>query len=242
LKKCLNLSLILLISSTLAQADINASKLKQKLIHDIEKSKSNSFSLLLKRWSKKYGGQSVSPLVEIVREKKLDEKKRYIALMGATKIGGKKVAPLIVPFLKDSSWMIRSGSLRALAILKNPSTARSVLPLLEDRSLVVRTEAVHAIESLRPAGAVDALIEAATHKRNFHGGKSQWLPKKALAALVQIGINKNKAPKLAPLLNYEKDKDLLQKTISVLKKITGNNKIKGSLKEQVKQWKTALKS
>ena len=80
--------------------------------------------------------------MQIASDPRNEDSNRYVALMSAAKLGGPSGAPFILSFLKDRSWMMRSGALRALTALENPKTAEAVLPLLRDPALVVRAEAV----------------------------------------------------------------------------------------------------
>lgn len=183
-------------------------------------SRSVSFGSLLKQWEEKYGIQAVKPLLELANDSTLPDRQRYIALMGAGKIGGKAVAPLLVPLLKDRSWMIRSGGLRALSALQNEETTTHVLPLLKDPALVVRIEAIEAVERLRPQGASQALVSILTRSENYQGKKALWVPQRALSALKTLQA-KDAAPGLLPLLEKTEDRELLHRTMETLESLTG---------------------
>lgn len=166
-------------------------RLKAWIKSDLLSHQSPEFEPLLKKWSSRYGTDAVPVLTELARDRQVRDDARYKALMGAARLGGPVVAPKIVPLLKDPSWMIRSGSLRALSLLRNSETAAAVLPLLKDPALVVRLEAVSAIETLRPQGARSALQAAIDDPSNYLGGKkgsasSQWVPERARKALRKI--------------------------------------------------------
>ncbi|MGZ3697479.1 MAG: HEAT repeat domain-containing protein [Bdellovibrionota bacterium] len=167
-----------------------------------------SFDPLIGRWERRYGTQAVAPLLKIAGEKsQLADDDRYVALMGAAKIGGTQIAPLILPFLKDSSWMLRSAALSALSVLGNPRTAEAVVPLIRDPALVVRSAAVDAIIHLRPLGAVDALSRALDDPENYHGGKALWVPQKALAGLVSLHAT-SQISKLQGVLARSRDPEM----------------------------------
>jgi HEAT repeat protein len=208
---------------------------------DIHLRKGGGFDALLARWEKQYGASAVAPLLKLAQDRALDDTDRYVALMGAAKLGGVPGAPLLVPFLKDRSWMIRSASLRALAALGNPATADATLPLLRDAALVVRVEAVEAVAKLRPAGAAEALVAALTRGENYHGGKAQWVPDHALRALVALGARET-APRLRPLLDHTGDPELLARTVETLDALAGHAApdSKVALKDRVRDWKLAL--
>jgi HEAT repeat protein len=225
-----------------AQGSSTASTvLSTVLRNDIRDRRSSTFDALLKRWQGSYGTRAVPPLIKIAADRGTADPDRFIALMGAAKLGGTEMAPILTPFLKDRSWMIRSGALRALAALNDPRTAREVLPLLNDPALVVRSEAVDAVERLRPEGAVDALISTIEHSHNYHAGKAQWVPQKALAALVSLKAVEV-APKLRPLLRHELDPELQKLTVETLEALTGKKLKQGaSIAERIKAWDTELK-
>jgi hypothetical protein len=211
------------------------------------RSASQTFDRILQTWEGRYGSEAVAPLLQVAAGsvsgptgRPLEDADRYVALMGAAKLGGQASAPLLTRFLKDKSWMIRSGALRALTALNNPATAPAVLPLLKDAALVVRLEAVDAVEKLRPHGAAEALMGTLALESNYHGGKAQWVPQKALSALTSMKAVEL-APRLKPLLDHDGDTDLLKQTVATLESLTGKTLKKGgSLNERIREWKVAL--
>ena len=190
-KKCLTAKYLFafcfIFLSPLARAAIPES-ISSAILNDIHHRKSNQFDSLLSSWEKRYGTQAVTPLLSLARNSRLEDPDRYVAIMGVAKIGGTESAPLLVSLLKDKSWMIRNGTIRALAALKNPKVSSSVLPLLNDRALVVRLEAVQALEKLRPEGVTKALLAAIQNPENYHGGRAQWIPQQALETLRHLRV------------------------------------------------------
>lgn len=220
-------------SSVWAQA---ASAVESALLKDLKNNSSGSFDILLSRWQVKYGTEAVTPLFKIAQSTKNEDPARYIAVMGAAKLGGVKTAPLIQKFLKDPSWMIRSAAIRALAALGDTEAAIAIIPLVRDPALVVRGEAVSALGRLKPKGAKEALIEALNEKTNFHAGKAQWVPQRALAALVDMDA-KDSIPELVPLLKFKSDPALQQQTIRTLETLTGKQlKPEAELSEKILAW------
>lgn len=214
--------------------------LRESLKQDIDSNTSASFAGLLRRWSDQYGAQAVPPLLSLVSDPHLPDRARYIALMGAARLGGRGTAPLIMPHLKDSSWMIRSGTLRALSALQDPTVAFQVLPLLKDPALVVRVEAVEAVRALRPSGASLALLQVLRSPQNYRLGKAQWVPLRALSALVAVG-DASVAPQLRPLLEHRGDPDLQRATIATLQALTGKHLAESQpLPVQVESWMRQL--
>ncbi len=218
------------------------SPLSATLRSDLTTRRNNSFEALLSHWGKQHGAKASLPLLELTRDTRLADADRYLALMGAARLGGQALAPQLVPTLKDRSWMLRSGALRALSALQNPSTRNAVLPLLKDPSQVVRTEAVEAVRILRPESARDALLQTLENPANYHRGLAQWVPQRALQALVALQA-KDAAPRLLPLLNRIGDPALQAKTVEALESLTGKKLGKtGNLKVRVEAWKRELSS
>jgi hypothetical protein len=144
------------------------------------------FEPLLKTWEARFGIKATMPLLSIAQNKKNKDFERFIALMGAIKLGGSATAPHLVPFFKDTSWMLRSGALRCLKVTQNRKIAVMAIPLLKDPALVVRSEAIDTLAALRPEGTVKALLDTLVDQTNYSKGKPLFVPKKALAALVKL--------------------------------------------------------
>lgn len=214
--------------------------LLQTLKTDIRGRTSNVFQNILKKWEILYGTQAVPPLFEIASDKSNNDADRYIAIMGAAKLGGAGSAPGLISLLKDSSWMIRSAALRALSFQQNllsNKDSSAILPLLKDSALVVRLEAIDAAEKLRPEGTVEALVQTLSNLDNYHFGKAIWVPQRTLSALSKLHV-KSVAPHLVTLLEHKNDRELQLKTMDTLASLTGmrpNSSL--SHEEKIKFWK-----
>lgn len=253
LKKCLTLSSVcfglLLYSSfpSLAKETRPAllkkkNPIRQQIFKELAQWNTPTFQPLVQRWKTKYQGKAVPALMYVAQHKKAKEQKRYIALMAATEIGGKKATKKLLPLLKDRSWMIRSGMLRVLRRSGDANLGKAALPLLKDRALVVRSEAVQTLQVLRPAGTLMALIRTLRDPSNYKSGKALWVPQKALAALRTLQVHRSVARFLSPLLNIKNDTVLLNETIKTLEHMTGKRlKSKSSLPLRVAAWKQELK-
>lgn len=237
LKKCLkgNLTLLLLTSTAVAVE----APLQEILKRDIESQKNLSFEPLVRNWEKKYGSKAFDPLMQIAADRQTDDSERYIALMSAVKLGGKGSSSWVLNFLKEDSWMLRSGALRALRAIATPEISESVLPLLKDPALVVRAEAADTIRVLKPRGSVSALLAALEDPANYHGGKAQWVPQKALLGLAELKATES-APRLVSLLkspHCQQDPEFLEMTMAALETITGKSVPGNSVSEKTKAWK-----
>lgn len=200
--------------------------LTQKIKSEISshRLKNTSFEILTRSLEKTYGTQAFQPLIRIALDRKNPDPDRYIALMSAAKLGGTGATPSLLPFLHDSSWMLRGGALRALSVVGNAETGQALIPLLRDPALVVRVEAVDAIRILKPKGAADALVATLTDSSNYHAGKAQWVPQKALLALTVLRASEA-VPKIKPILDDRRQsqdpefKRQLQQTVTLLSQI-----------------------
>ncbi|MCM2321979.1 MAG: hypothetical protein NDJ90_01820 [Oligoflexia bacterium] len=230
----------------LTPAALGAPTPTAKLIEsEISANRARTFGPLLKHWDSLYGSQAVKPLAAVAANRKLEDHQRYVALMGIAKLGGPASAPVLEKFLKDPSWMLRSGALRALASLGAPQSARfsreSILPLLKDPALVVRKEAVEAVARLKPQGSVEALLSALERKENYHGGRALWVPQRILVALRQLKASQA-APRLLPLLDHSSDPELQLQALATLESLTGTIRGQGlPLPARIREWKVALR-
>lgn len=207
------------------------------LVADINADRSPLFLPLFAKWEADYGVNAVNPLVSIARDARNSDRSRYIATMGAAKLGGPAAAPYLTPLLQDRIWLVRSAALRALAALKNPKTATAVIPLLKDPALVVRLDAVDALRLLKPPGASKALVVALQSQENYRYGKSQWVPIKSLQALAELH-DRSVVPELKPLLDHRKDPELQEQAMRTLEALTGRKtNTKLTFEQQIAEWK-----
>jgi HEAT repeat protein len=199
---------------------------KAEILSDIRHhATQNSFDALLSSWEKRYGTPAVPILVGVAQDKTASDSERYVAVMGIAKIGGKESAHLLTSFLKDKSWMVRDGTLRALSALNQSQTAPAILPLVNDAALVVRLEAIRSVEKLRPEGSARALLAAIIDPINYHRGKAQWVPQKALEVLQHMKTlnvfsqseSHEAAMKLAALLENSRDPSLKPQIAATLR-------------------------
>jgi hypothetical protein len=231
---------LLSLAPTTARAAIPRTPVEAALRRDLASPRPDgSFAGLLRRWETLYRSEAIPPLARIAADRSRPDHERFIAVMGIARLGGPAAAERITPFLKEPSWMLRQGALRALTALRpeSPAVARATLPLLRDRALVVRSAAVDAVRALRPPGAEAALIEALRSPANYRAGRGLWVPAKALEALVELNAT-DRAGQLKPLLGHERDPELQRRAIAALESLTGRRlKPTAPLAERVKAWR-----
>lgn len=162
---------------------------------DLSERSSLSFDHLLSGWQAKYGSKAVPALIKLASDRTQKDPDRYIALMAGARLGGSSMKSAVSPFLKDQSWMIRSAAIRVLSAFYNSEEKDSsdlselknqMFNSLKDPALVVRTEAVEAIDRLKLPGSGDALLNSLEDSSNYHKGVAQWVPQRALWALVRL--------------------------------------------------------
>ncbi len=187
LKKCSSLSFTLLFYASCTPvwgATLSPKEIYQTIHKELLRHQTPNFETLLNSWTLRYGNQAFLPLIEIAKERSLQDPIRYMALMGAAKTGGRNSAHSFKPFLKNPSWMIRNAALKCLRILNNPTN--EIFPLLHDPALVVRSEAITSVQALKPQGSMYALIDTLLSPENYHHGKALIIPQKAIKALEAI--------------------------------------------------------
>lgn len=216
-------------------------KIEKQILLQLKQRKGDSFRALLNHWQKRYGSQAVPPLLRVAKNRSRSDQDRYIALMGAARLGGKAISPSLLPHLKDSSWMIRSATLRLMGAFQLKKHSSKVAKLLKDPARVVRTDAVQTLERLRPKNALELFLGVLRDPSNFHRGRAFLVAKKALVAIVKLQPPLQITPKLAPLLNFSKDPELLRLTVRSLEILTKDKKLaQGPLSKKVAYWKKKL--
>jgi hypothetical protein len=89
---------------------------------------------------------------------------------------------------KDSSWLVRTGVLKAFEQEDPARAARLAQELLDDSALVVRLEALSTLEKIRPRDlkAQRSLLKAAEDPRNWQGNRPLWIPERAVMLLGKL--------------------------------------------------------
>ncbi|MBY0470722.1 hypothetical protein K2X30_06090 [bacterium] len=151
------------------------------------------FNSLLKKWEKTLRPSDIEMLRDLAQDKKLKDTDRYIAFMGMVRLGGKKSAAWVRPFLKDSSWMMRSAALQGVAILgpeaAKGETSQEVFNLAtKDPALVIRSQALETVAALKIPGTARVLLQSLEDKKNYNAGKPVLIPQKAIRVLSSLPV------------------------------------------------------
>ena len=172
-------------NSAFANSTSQARNLHSDIVSDIlGRSKNSDFSALIKKWEKNYGSSAAPDLFRIAADKKFRDTDRFIAFMGASKLGAEADTKTLIPFLSDPSWMLRSAALRTLGGFHQKDAGVAVLKLLRDPAQVVQSEAIDTVLKLKPAGAENALVQMSS--RSCTTETPDWICKKSLDALVVL--------------------------------------------------------
>jgi HEAT repeat protein len=215
-------TLISLLFAFTAVAHAAPAPTEQTLRTELQARKTPQFEALLASWQLRYGSSAAEPLLTIARDRRTGDADRYVALMGAAKLGGGNLGKRIEPLLRDPSWMVRNAALHALTALNTADTRASVLAMVTDPALVVRAEAVDCVAKLNPPGATPVLLRAVQDQANYHHGKAQWVPQRALRALAELG-DRQALPGLRAVLKRATDRDVLKGTVTALNQISGES-------------------
>ena len=113
--------------------------------------------------------------------------------MGSARLGGEKMTAVLHPFLRDPSWMMRTASLKIIAAFEKTEDIRkfdgAVMKALLDPALVVRAEAISTLERIKAPALEQALFDSLEEPSNYHRGIAQFVPQRALRALVKLPID-----------------------------------------------------
>lgn len=203
---------------------------KQSALAEIQKSKSGDFSKLLKSWESSPHPARLDELLLLASNPALEERSRYIALMGAAKLANqpakiRKLQNSLESLHRDPSWVLRSASLQVIQGLtpqsQNQTLRTLALKSLKDKALVIRSQAVDVVAQFQSPESTDALIDAALAKENHPGGKALWVPQKALKAITLLppNLKSTRAWQLTPLLAQKQDQELSTLALSALESL-----------------------
>ncbi len=262
-----SLALLQFLPHTLASGDKTptAAALSVEIKKHLQENTNKSFQVLLDRWSDQHGARAAQALVTIATDRHQNDPARFIASLGAVRLGGAAISEKLVGNLADRSWMVRNGALQALGAalalpsddLKKRKQAQllgKICDRLFDKALVVRLQAADTLKRFLETRAGDltsknqrrlhqAAWKALRDKRNYTAGHSQWVPLRVLELFDDLPPPPKETHELAAVLEYPKDHALMLKAFQILERSTGAAPPKKtSIQEQVAFWKTKLQS
>lgn len=217
----LSLSVMASINTTVVKDDL----LSKYRINYADKKKFSD----LKVETLKHGEQSVSALIEVMKNGNYPDKNRWVATFLLGQIAGEKSAPFLAKFLKHPSWVMRMASLKTMLALKQKNYGSQYAALLSDDSFIVRSQALDNIRILKLSKSAPQVWAMLYDKKNYYqpslNGKSLKSKRTNIIKLViaTIGDLKFDEAKLPLIKMIQKDKynDIFNEMDQTLTKITG---------------------
>lgn len=200
----------------------------------------------LKKITLNYSGESVSALIEVMKNGKYPDKNRWVATFLLGQIMGDKSAPFLEKFLSHPHWIMRMASLKTLLILKQKQYAGSYARLLNDDSLIVRWQALENIKQLKISSDAPSVWAMLYDKKNYYrpilkgkplANKRSNIIKKVIETIGELKFDKAEGPLLV-MVQKDKYNDIFAEMDTALTQITGKKSPESSLKEKRKFWKT----
>ncbi len=176
--------LVFFFFSALMTNALGAPPSRHVLEREIAAARGAGFEALLKKWQAQYGTSAVNPLLSVAKDPKAPDTSRYIALMASTRMGGEEALRQLEPTLKDRSWMLRAGFLRASLVSTRAEWGEKAVQLLRDPALVVRTEALETVMRFKPKHYLTSVYQMLEDRTNFQpSGKALFVAQRAAASL-----------------------------------------------------------
>ena len=227
-------------------ATINKDAIKQDLLQKYLTTYSDTKQLTnLKQETIKHGGESVSALIEVMKNGKYPEKNRWVATFLLGEIMGDKSAPFLAKFFRHPSWVMRMASLKTMLALKQKNYGAQYAMLLSDDSLIVRAQALENIRQLGIKNLGPQVWSMLYDKRNYYqptlNGKTLKfkrtnLIKSAIITVGELRFEQAKDP-LFKMIQKERYVDIFPEMELALSNITGKNSpAKGDLKVKRLFW------
>lgn len=243
----IHLILSLLVSVNL-HAAINKDAIKDELLVKYLTTYSDQKQFAkLKEETLKHGGQSVSALIEVMKNGKYPDKNRWMATFLLGQIMGDKSAPFISKFFRHPSWVMRMASLKTMLALKQKKYGPQYALLLNDDSLIVRTQALENIRQLKIANAGPQVWTMLYDKKNYYqptlNGKAMKnrrtnLIKSVIATVGEIKFDQAKDP-LFKMIQKDRYIDIFPEMDLALSNITGKKSPIGDMKVKRIFWQKA---
>jgi hypothetical protein len=243
----IHLILSLLVTVNL-HAAINKDAIKDELLQKYLTTYSDQKQLSkLKEETLKHGGQSVSALIEVMKNGKYPDKNRWMATFLLGQIMGDKSAPFISKFFKHPSWVMRMASLKTMLALKQKKYGPQYAMMLNDDSLIVRTQALENIRQLKIANSGPQVWTMLYDKKNYYqptlNGKTMKnrrtnLIKNVIATVGELKFDQARDP-LFKMIQKDRYVDIFPEMDLALTNITGKTSPAGNMKIKRIFWQKA---
>ena len=211
-------------------AAINKDAIKDELLQKYLTTYSDKKQLAnLKQETLKHGGQSVSALIEVLKNGKYHDKNRWMATFLLGQIMGDKSAPFLSKFFQHPSWVMRMASLKTMLALKQNKYGPQYAMLLNDDSLIVRAQALENIRQLKIASVGSQVWTMLYDKKNYYqptlNGKAlkykrSNLIKSVITTVGELKFEQAKDP-LFKMIQKERYVDIFPEMDLALSNITG---------------------
>lgn len=183
----------------------------------------------------KLGPKSVPILIRVMKDKKVSDKKRWMATFSLGRIMGKKSAKFISKFTKHPNWMLRLASIKTLRSMNAIEYAEVFADALKDKSMIVRLEALETVKTLKLKKYASNVWSMMFHKHNYVGKKGKLKRTQIIGKVIRtVGDLKysNAKKSLVKLIQSKKYKDLVSDIDYSLIEITGKSSPKSLISKQ----------
>jgi hypothetical protein len=250
MKKFIGVAVFFALScTTFVEAAINNAEVKNVLLQKYSLNYDDKNQIKsLKSETLKHGGESVSALIEVMKNAKYPDKNRWMATFLLGQIMGEKSAPFLSKFLKHPHWVMRMASLKTMLALKQKNYSNQYASLLKDDSFIVRSQALDNIRILKTADAAPQVWAMLYDKKNYYQpmmngkalkAKRSNIIKNVILTVGELKFEKAKAP-LIKMIQKERYNDIFPEIDQSLMRITGLTSPKDTAKKRIFWQRMAL--
>lgn len=164
------------------------------------------------------GQEGYRNLVRLAFDSKRDMRVRWRSLNRLARIGQERSLPELERAAKSEEWFMRGAALVAMQEVVPGKAQVWAQKLVKDPALVVRSSAVDILKMF-PSNHAEIFWSQLKDRKNFHKGRSLWIRRKLVEALV-LQAEKKDTARFIELLE-DRDKTLHEPAIAALEKIHG---------------------
>lgn len=144
-----------------------------KYVDEIAKIKDEKLAIEKFKQLVSFGSATISGLVKITQNNKLDMQVRWVAAQALGVLGGDLSLSALIKLLSDSDPMMRIAGARALGELKDIRATNSLIKVFEKESAaVVKVAIIDAFSSMKSSNALDFLFRELHDEKKFEGKNS----------------------------------------------------------------------